>query len=396
MKKIFVVIPTYNESENIVKTISAILKVFDTIKNYNMNILVVDANSPDKTYDLVVDNFKNKNVFALKEKSKRGIGYAYNYSMDKAFNEYNADAVITFDADLSHDHNKIPIFIKEFDKGANIVVGTRYKEGGGIPDEWGWHRKMLSIIGNKLVSLIFWEYNLSDYTSGFKLLSKKLYSEIKNKIKKQNGYTFSISGSLESLKLGYDIVEVPYHFKERVHGKSKIGIEYIFNGLYYILHSRAVLLLRSRFGKVIIAGGLGGVTQILTYTFIFKYLFEELNILSQPYIYDLGPGHFYPRLLVAQAFSIECGVFMSFYVNNSWAFAEKRLSGFMFFRRYAKNHLVVAGAIIIQLFIVQTLSYMFGRGAFYDIIYQILGILVGLIWNFYFYKRIIWKVSKSD
>lgn len=397
MDKIFIVIPTYNEADNIEDTIDQIFKSTREVKTHEINIIVVDAASPDGTYDIVEKISKNNGkVFALKEKKKRGIGYAYNHAMDIAFNKYKAKAIMTFDADLSHDPAKIPQFVKAYDEDINIIVGTRYKKGGSIPTQWAWYRKLLSILGNKFISLIFLEFGLSDYTSGYKLIDKEVYEKIKNKIRRQNGYTFSISVSLEALKAGYQITEVPYNFKDRVSGKSKIGLEYIINGLYYVLSLRAKLLLKSRFGKVIIAGGFGGIAQLFTYAFLFRPIFEDGNAFLLPYTFDVGPVHIFPRLLVAQGFSIECGIFTSFYINNTWAFVEKKLTGYMFFRRYVKNHIVVTGAIIIQLFIVQTLSIAIGRGTFRDIMFQVIGILIGLVWNFYFYKRVIWKVHRKN
>ena len=150
----------------------------------------------------------------------------------------------------------------------------------------------------------------------------------------------------------------------------------------------------SRFGKVFIAGGFGASSQLLTYGIIFQPLFVKSNILNLNEVLSVfGQFDLYPKFFFAQLLAIEIGVFVSFYINNSWAFSDKKLKGKIFLRRFLKNHLVVSGAILIQLVIGQLLSTLFGISVLKDYIYQIIGILVGLIWNFYFYQKVIWKTK---
>ena len=102
----------------------------------------------------------------------------------------------------------------------------------------------------------------------------------------------------------------------------------------------------------------------------------------------------YPRFVIAQLLSIEVGIFITFLVNNVWAFGDKKLHGFKFIIGFIKTNLVVVGGIIIQLIVAQVLASFFGIGLIRGYIYQVAGILVGLIWNFYFYKKVVWKISK--
>jgi len=153
-------------------------------------------------------------------------------------------------------------------------------------------------------------------------------------------------------------------------------------------------LIFSRFGKVFVAGGFGAVSQLLSYGVVFKIIIVNLNVFNLPEsILISNRFPLYPKFFLAQLFAIEVGIFVTFFINNSWAFSDKKLKGMLFLRRFLKNHLVVVGAIVIQLVIGQILASIFGVGVIRDYVYQIVGILVGLFWNFYFYQRIIWKTK---
>lgn len=114
MKKAIIIIPTYNESKNIIPVTQALQKVFKNIKNWKMEILVVDDTSPDKTYEIVQDlQKKQKNLHLVINKKKAGLGGAYLRGMKEAFGPLKADLIFEFDADLSHDPTKIPAFLKK-------------------------------------------------------------------------------------------------------------------------------------------------------------------------------------------------------------------------------------------------------------------------------------------
>ena len=393
--RFFVIIPTYNEKENIERTIQKLLSVFKNIKGHDMNILVTDANSPDGTADEVKklqDKFKN--IHLIVEKAKRGIGAAYTDAMDYVFSKLNADAVITFDADLSHDADKIPLMVEKAQQGGKYIAGTRYKKGGGIPEEWAIHRKILSGAGNLFARILYFNTHLTDFTSGFKLITKEVFDAVKENFQKGlNGYTFILAMSLEPLRAGFKPIEIPYKFKDRTLGKSKMTSEYFFNAFKFILKMRGQDFVNSRFGKVFMAGGTGAVAQFTVY-YLFHDLIEVNNILTLPVSTHFVGVEVFPRYLISQFLSIEVGLTVSFLTNNLWAFSDSKLAGLRLFKGYLKNHMVVSGAILIQLFIGQFLATLFGvELVILKYIYQGIGILVGLVWNFYFYKKFIWKVK---
>lgn len=393
--KIVVIIPTYNEKENIGNTIATLQSTFKEIPDdTKMHILVVDGNSPDGTGELVDEiSNQNSNVHIIRESAKRGLGAAYKDAMDSAFNDMQADAIITFDADLSHDPKVLPQFVERLNTGSKYVCGSRYMKGGGIPEEWGLHRKLMSFFGNLFVRILYFESHCTDFTSGYKAISREVYEKIGEKVGRHTGYTVAIASNLEAVRAGYKIDEVPYHFKDRKYGKSKIGPEYFLNGFVFVMQSRAKDFLLSQFGKVFVAGGFGSIAQFLTYGFIFRPLIENQNLFRVPHDYYVFGIETHPNALFALLLAIEMGVLTSFTVNNLWAFKEHTLGGMLFLRRYVKNQFVVAGGILIQLGIFQLFVNLFGRGFILDYVYQVVGILFGLFWNFYFYKKIIWKTS---
>ncbi len=152
-----IIVPTYNEAENIencIVTIERVLK--DTPFRDNYNILITDGNSPDGTSE-IVNKLKNKypQLYLIRGTDKQGLGKAYLDAMDYAFEKLNTDAVITFDADLSHDAKIMPEIFKKLSEGSDLVVGSRYKKGGGIPENWGIHRKFLSRSANLFVRTLY-------------------------------------------------------------------------------------------------------------------------------------------------------------------------------------------------------------------------------------------------
>ncbi|MDQ5951514.1 MAG: dolichol-phosphate mannosyltransferase, partial [Patescibacteria group bacterium] len=208
MKRAIVIIPTYNELLTIEKTIAVLLEVFAKIQDWKMGILVVDDTSPDKTYELVEKiSKKHSTVHLLINKRKSGLGGAYLKGMEYAFTELHADAVFEFDADLSHDPQKIPLFLKSLDKGNQLVLGSRYIKGGSIPPEWGFHRKLLSIGANLLIPLILTDFRVRDWTSGYRALTKEVYEAVHPHLQgeKFSGYAFQIGFLYYALRLGFKV-----------------------------------------------------------------------------------------------------------------------------------------------------------------------------------------------
>ena len=394
--KFTIIVPTYKEAENIEKCIYEINKILNPTEYlHKYNILVTDANSPDGTASIVSKlSQSNPNIYLINEIQKQGLGKAYIEAMEYAFSTLNSDCVITFDADLSHDVKLLPLLMGKIEAGAKFAIGSRYAKGGGIPANWGIHRKLLSRFGNLFVRILYFNSGVTDFTSGYKAISKELFQKIKTKLGTHTGYTFSISTNVEALKAGYAPIELPYKFVDRTMGESKMGIEYVLNGFKYVLITRVKDILHIRFAKVFMSGGIGAIFQLSAYGLIFFPIFEKINILGLPSGTGIFGFQIFPRFLISQLFAIEVGILSTFLVNNFWSFREKRLTGFGLIRGILKNHVIVIGAIFIQLMLGQILKSIFGAGLIRQYVYQIFGILGGLFWNFFFYKKLIWKVEK--
>lgn len=218
---ISIIIPTYNESENISRLIDEIRK------HSKAGIIVVDDNSPDNTAEIA----KKKRVNIIKNKSKSGLGHAYIKGMEYAIAN-GSDILVEMDADFSHDPRYLRIFEKEIQKN-DMVIGSRYVPGGSIPKEWAFHRKLISKYGNMILSYLLG--NISDYSTGYRIIRKDVFEKVKPKIKNYNGYTFQVAFLNEARKAGFRIKEVPIEFKDRKYGQSKMRVESIINTLKYLV-----------------------------------------------------------------------------------------------------------------------------------------------------------------
>jgi len=386
-KKAIIILPTYNERDNIVKTIEVLEDEFRTIRHWQLGILVVDDTSPDKTYELVRNlQKKYQNLHLLLNRKKSGLGGAYLKGMAQAFDQLKATVVFEFDADLSHDVHKIGQFLEQIDAGAAMVIGSRYIPGGGIPADWGVHRKFLSVVGNKFINLMMLDFSLKDWTSGFRAITEKVYRQVVSQLGSErfSGYTFQIGFLYLARQAGFEVVEVPFVFKDRQHGHSKIGPEYIKNTLMFISKVRLNDLLTNRIFKFAMVGLVGASVQLST-----------LNIFRLFSSYQL-----------AYFLSVEMAVLSNFILNNLWTFSDRKLKLKQFPIKFVHFNLASAGSIIIQqifaligqytfglkpLFRLPVVHFMFDTGT----LYAIIGILLGMSWNFFAYNKFIWKKNKN-
>ncbi len=226
MSKILVIIPTYNESENISKMISDI-----KIVSENYHILVVDGNSNDNTVDIVKKIIsKSDNIFLIQQNKKNGIGGAYCEGFSYAIkNKYLK--VIQIDSDLSHNPIDIPRLL-EFSDNYDLIIGSRYINGISIIN-WPISRLFLSYFANLYAKLIT-GMNINDCTGGFKCINIEILKNINlNKINSQ-GYSFQIELNYLTYCNNYKIKEIPIIFKDRKYGQSKMSKRIIFEAIYVV------------------------------------------------------------------------------------------------------------------------------------------------------------------
>lgn len=223
-KNIIVVLPTYNEKDNITKILPAILRQQYFLKRYNLSVLVVDDFSPDGTGKIVKKLSQSNSSIKLITGKKEGLGAAYVRGFTHAINHLDADILIEIDADFSHDPNVIPRLISEIEEGYDFVIGSRYIEGGELAEEWSYARRINSKIGNLVARYITGLTAIQDCTSGYRAIRVKALKKISIKKLNSKGYVFQVSLLFEMCKAGAKVKEIPIHFKDRVHGKSKMSI----------------------------------------------------------------------------------------------------------------------------------------------------------------------------
>ena len=217
--KITMVIPTYNESENLPKLVEDVL----ALPLDDIHILIVDDNSPDGTGELA-EKLRvqyNDRIHCLHRAGKLGLGSAYREGFKKAIEE-GADYIGQMDADFSHPIDKIPLMVRELEH-ADLVIGSRYVKGGSLDENWPFYRKWLSGFGNAYARVILGLPN-RDVTGGFKLWKKETIQAMPMDTIKSNGYVFQVEMNYVASKMGFKIVEIPIYFQERTMGKSKMNM----------------------------------------------------------------------------------------------------------------------------------------------------------------------------
>ncbi|SDE68184.1 polyprenol monophosphomannose synthase [Rhodococcus tukisamuensis] len=219
--KITVVVPTYNERDNLPK----IVDLLAALRLPNLHVLVVDDNSPDGTGD-VADALAAEGpipVAVLHRTVKDGLGRAYVAGMSRALAE-GADIVIQMDADLSHPTTAIPAMVEKLTTtDAAVVLGSRYVEGGAVASDWPWHRKALSAWANFYVNAIL-RLGVKDATAGFKAWHAQTLRAIDVESVQCNGYAFQVEMNYRTVQHGMTIAEVPIKFEERSIGVSKMSL----------------------------------------------------------------------------------------------------------------------------------------------------------------------------
>ena len=220
MVKTFIVVPTYNEKDNLPILVEALFK----LDIEDLNILIVDDNSPDGT-GKIADEIKEKTstrVFVLHRKGKLGLGTAY-LSGFKYCLEQGADQIVQMDADFSHNPNKVTELIERL-KVSDMALGSRYISGGSLDEDWAFWRKGLSSFGNLYTRLIL-KMPIKDVTGGFRAWKRKTLEGIPLERVKSQGYAFQIEMAYITHLMGYSISEVPIYFADRSRGDSKMSLK---------------------------------------------------------------------------------------------------------------------------------------------------------------------------
>lgn len=235
-EKSLIIIPTYNELHNVQKLIPDLLDRYE-----NINILIVDDNSPDGTGNYVENMEKDTNrVDVIKREKKMGLGTAYiegfKYALKNGFVN-----IFEMDADYSHDPKEIGNFFTAL-KNYDLVLGSRYIKGVNVVN-WPMRRLLLSYFANWYTRLIT-GMPIKDATGGFKCFKRKVLESIDFTNVRSNGYAFQIEMTFKAWKKGFKVGEIPIIFIDRIAGSSKMSKKIVYEAVFMVWKLR----LRSIFG----------------------------------------------------------------------------------------------------------------------------------------------------
>lgn len=229
-----VVLPTYNEADNLPAMVAALLN----LASLRVDIVVVDDNSPDGTGQ-VADRLAQRHpgrVYVIHRTGPRGLGRAYldgfRFALSRGY-----PFVVQMDADFSHDPADVPRLV-EAAQSAEVVVGSRYVEGGKLDRRWSWWRRFLSWWANAVYTRALLDVSVRDATAGFKCWRREALLGIDLDTVRSNGYVFQVEMAYIADHLGYRVVEVPIYFEDRRVGSSKMTLPIKVEAAWRVLDIR--------------------------------------------------------------------------------------------------------------------------------------------------------------
>ena len=217
--KTTLIIPTFNESENLPKLLTALF----TLPLQDLHVLVVDDNSPDGTGQIAEDQKKSTpgKINVLHRSGKLGLGSAYIQGFRLCLAD-GSDFIGQMDADFSHSPQKVLELVKAL-PDYDMALGSRYIPGGSLDTDWAFWRKGLSVFGNFYARSIL-GLPIRDVTGGFRLWKRETLSHLPLERVRSNGYVFQVEMAYVADRLGYKMKEIPIYFAERRFGKSKMSL----------------------------------------------------------------------------------------------------------------------------------------------------------------------------
>ncbi len=231
MRDLTVVIPTYNEAENLPLLATALWK----LPIPDLKILIVDDASPDGTGQ-IADALAERNpgrITVIHRSGKLGLGTAYITGFMRAL-EMGAEAVAQMDADFSHSPEYLPAFL-ELLESCDLVIGSRYVPGGGLDERWGAGRVLLSWFGNFYARTIL-RLKVRDATGGFRMWRRQTLERMPLNRIRSNGYVFQIEMAYVAQRLGFSIQETPIYFEDRRIGQSKMSLRIQMEAAFRVWH----------------------------------------------------------------------------------------------------------------------------------------------------------------
>ena len=226
--QVAVVIPTYNEADNIVNLLTGVFRALPLAK-----VIVVDDGSPDGTADLAQQIGSDLgDIQVLRRPEKSGLGVAYRVGLRAAI-DGGADICVQMDADLSHDPSSLTALVSNVEHGADLAIGSRYVPGG-ITENWPARRRWLSRWGNRYAAIVL-GLAVNDATAGYRAYSSAALVRIEFEQVRSQGFGFQIEMTHRLVRSQSRIVEFPITFRERMHGDSKMSKAIVLEALVLVM-----------------------------------------------------------------------------------------------------------------------------------------------------------------
>lgn len=320
--KVVLIVPTFNERENIDQLIGSLQGVFQTVR-HDMHVLVADDRSPDGTGDYVRALQSRHQNLHLIEGPKAGLGAAYTRAMRHAVSDLQADVIFEMDADFSHNPSDVPRLLEQVERGYDFVIGSRYVGGGTVPSEWGWYRQLVSRGGNLVARHVAGIRHIKDCTGGFRAITRNIIDKLDWTAVQVQGYAFQVALLHAAIVAGAKVKEIPIHFADRARGTSKLGfsdiIEFVLNA-WWIRFRRLTTF--AKFAAV----GLTGVA---------------VNLGSFSLLLGAGLNKF-----LASPIAIELSIITNFLLNNFWTFRWRNTNDSVSVRGLKFNLVSLAALVI--------------------------------------------------
>jgi len=356
-----VVVPTYDEAENIDRLLAEVRRAAPYA-----DVLVVDDNSPDGTAALVAAHPEfGEQVFLLERPGKAGLGAAYRAGFAWAI-ERGYDRIAQMDADLSHPPERLPALFEALDD-ADVAVGSRYVADGGVQN-WAWQRRLLSWAGNVYVRLVLGT-GVRDNTAGYKAFRRTALDAIGVLDSESNGYSFQIENTWRAREAGLSVVEVPITFTDRTDGQSKMSGAIAVEAL-----SRVLLWRFSEVLMFLAVGGIGYVVDIVAFN-VFRSV-EPFKALDPAY---------------ARTLAVVLAILVNYIGNRAWTWrdvaSEDRRRELGLFFGFS---LIGFGFSLVTLVISHDVLGYTSRLAD-NISANVIGLALGAVFRFWTYKRFVFR-----
>ena len=373
------IIPTYNERENLHELISSVTNILNKLK-IKYEIIIADDNSPDQTWKVAIELSKDfPSIKVIRRFRNRGLTPSVLEGMESAV----GNILGVMDADLQHDISVLPQMLEEC-KSHDLVIGSRYTDSN-TKNSLSFLRKLLSKSGTFFARILL-GLKISDPLSGYFLVKRDVFKELSSDI---NAKGFKILLQILGRNNNLKIKEIPYSFSERKKGNTKLNDEVAIDFLSELFSLRFKKKVSSRFVRYCITGFSGvfinlfgqSISHIILGVDTMSYTSNEFSL---------------PGISVAIGFSLS--VINNFYWNNRWTFRDKKISGI-----YANvwgliNYFIITcvGFLIqfsVWRFLIGVFLNSFGYSDKFTYLANLVGVLSATTWNYYVSKNFMWKIE---